>query len=249
VTKAGDLAEQALRLRYAILGAELLEVGIDADCAPVGDLITDRTHPFLRNRCYGSDPATVARLGRAVADGLLSAGVMPVMKHLPGHGRSEVDTHHDLPTVTASRPEVIAHDFAPFKAWADLPMAMTAHLVFTAWDADRPATQSPAMIQAIRHDIGFDGLLMTDDLNMQALKGDLASRTRASMDAGCDIALHCKGDLGEMQAVAAEAGQLTPAARLRAQRVLAHRPKATVDIRQAERDLCAIMPDAFHGPN
>lgn len=248
VTAAGDRAAQALRLRYAIMGAELLDVGIDADCAPVGDLITDKTHPFLKNRCYGSDPATVAALGLAVAEGLLSAGVMPVMKHLPGHGRSEVDTHHELPTVTAPRSEVVAHDFAPFRAWAGLPMAMTAHLVFTAWDDQRPATQSPAMIQAIRDEIGFDGLLMTDDLNMQALAGDLGQRTRASMDAGCDIALHCKGVLSEMQAVAAEAGEMTPAARARAETVIANRPKATVDIRQAERDLRAIMPDAFHGP-
>ncbi|NBZ87613.1 glycoside hydrolase family 3 protein [Stagnihabitans tardus] len=249
VTAAGPRAEEALRLRYAILGAELLDVGIDADCAPVGDLITGKTHPFLKNRCYGSDPATVARLGRAVADGLLMAGVMPVMKHLPGHGRSEVDTHHELPTVTASREEVNAHDFAPFRAWRDLPMAMTAHLVFTAWDGERPATQSPAMIRAIREEIGFQGLLMTDDLNMQALKGDLGQRTRASIDAGVDIALHCKGVLAEMQAVAHEAGEMTAQARARAEKVIANRPKASVDIRQAERDLRAIMPDAFHGPN
>jgi len=248
VAAAGGQAEEALRLRYAILGAELRAVGIDADCAPVGDLITAKTHPFLKNRCYGSDPAEVARLGRAVAQGLMEAGVWPVMKHLPGHGRSEVDTHHDLPTVTASRAEVVAHDFAPFKAWADLPMAMTAHLVFTAWDAERPATQSPAMVQAIRDEIGFQGLLMTDDLNMQALKGDLGQRTRASMDAGVDIALHCKGDLAEMQAVARAAGEMTPQARVRATQVITKRPKASIDIRQAESDLRAIMPDAFHGP-
>lgn len=240
--------EAALRLRYAIIGAELRAVGIDADCAPVGDLITEATHPFLKNRCYGSDPAEVSRLGLAVAEGLMLGGCLPVMKHLPGHGRSTVDTHHELPTVTAPREEVIAHDFAPFRAWADLPMAMTAHLVFTAWDADHPATQSPAMIRAIRQEIGFDGLLMTDDLNMQALKGDLGQRTRASMAAGCDIALHCKGDLAEMQAVAAEAGEMTPDARARAERVIAARPKASVDIAAFEAKLLAMMPDAFHGP-
>ncbi len=238
--------EAALRLRYAIIGAELREVGIDADCAPVGDLITPETHPFLKNRCYGADPAEVARLGRAVAEGLMAGGCLPVMKHLPGHGRSAVDTHHDLPTVTAPRAEVIAHDFAPFRAWRDLPMAMTAHLVFTAWDAEHPATQSPAMIRAIREEIGFDGLLMTDDLNMQALKGTLASRTRASMAAGCDIALHCKGDLAEMQSVAAEAGRLTPAAAARAARVI--RPAVPLDIHAAAAELSAMMPGAFHGP-
>lgn len=239
--------ETALRLRYALIAAELRAVGINADCAPVGDLITPATHPFLKNRCYGSDPATVARLGRAVAEGLMQGGCWPVMKHLPGHGRSELDTHLALPTVTAPRAEVVAHDFAPFKAWADLPMAMTAHLVFTAWD-DKPATQSPAMIRAIREEIGFDGLLMSDDLNMQALAGTLAERTRASMQAGCDIALHCKGVLSEMQAVAAEAGAMTPAARARAARVMDARPQVSIDIAAAEGELLAMMPGAFHGP-
>lgn len=248
VQAAGDRAAEALHLRYAIIAAELRDVGIDADCAPVGDLILEGTHPFLKNRCYGSDPAEVARLGRAVADGLVAGGCWPVMKHLPGHGRSEVDTHHDLPTVTASRAEVIAHDFVPFRAWADLPMAMTAHLVFTAWDDQAPATQSPAMVRAIRDEIGFQGLLMTDDLNMQALKGTLGQRTAAAIAAGVDIALHCKGDLAEMQAVAQAAGAMTEAALARAAAVLATRPAPMVDIRQAEDQLRAIMPDAFHGP-
>ena len=247
VAAAGPHAARAMKLRYQIIAHELRAVGIDSDCAPVGDLITDLTHPFLKNRCYGADPATVFTIARAVADGLLLGGVLPVVKHMPGHGRSQLDTHLDLPRVDATRAELAAHDFAPFKALRDLPMAMTAHLVFTAYD-DRPATQSPAMIKAIREEIGFDGLLMTDDLNMQALRGDLASRTAASMAAGCDLALHCKGDLAGMQAVALNAGHMTPATLLRAERALAWRKTpADVDIAALEAELAAIMPDTTHG--
>ena len=134
-------------------------------------------------------------MARAVADGYLAGGVLPVVKHMPGHGLSQMDTHLDLPTVRVGRETLAAIDFAPFRALNDLPMAMTAHIIFADYD-DRPATQSPAMIQVIRDDIGFQGLLMTDDLNMEALQGTLTSRTAASMAAGCDIALHCKGDHG-----------------------------------------------------
>lgn len=249
VAAAGSNAARAMRLRYNIMACELREVGIDANCAPVCDLITNLTHPFLKNRCYGADVAAVFVIARAVADGLLAGGVLPVMKHMPGHGRSHLDTHHDLPTVDASRADLNAHDFAPFKALNDLPMAMTAHLVFTAYDT-LPATQSPAMIRAIRDEIGFHGLLMTDDLNMQALKGDLASRTAASMAAGCDLALHCKGDLAEMQAVAAKAGEMSQATLQRLAAALTWRhPPSTVDIAALEAELASIMPDASHGPS
>ncbi len=249
VAAAGLNAARAMELRYHIIARELRAVGIDADCAPVGDLITDKTHPFLKNRCYGPDAAEVSRIARAVADGLLAGGCLPVMKHMPGHGRSYVDTHHDLPIVEASRAELAAHDFAPFKALNDLPMAMTAHLVFTAYD-NLPATQSPALIRAMREEIGFGGVLMTDDLNMQALKGDLASRTAASMAAGCDLALHCKGDLAEMQAVASTAGEMSDATlqRLAAALTWRHAP-SDVDIAGLEAELARIMPDARYGPN
>ncbi|WP_374643922.1 beta-N-acetylhexosaminidase [Tabrizicola sp.] len=235
VLAAGSLeaAARQMRRRMAVIGAELRAVGIDADCAPVGDVARPDTHPFLRNRCYGTDPETVARIGRAVADGLLEAGVLPVMKHLPGHGLSHLDTHLDLPTVDASLEELRAVDFAPFRALNDLPMAMTAHLVFAALDPGRPATQSPVMIDLIRKEIGFQGLLMTDDLNMQALQGTLAERTARSIAAGCDIALHCKGDLAEMQAVAAAAGEMTDAATSRARAVIAARPSAGVSLAAA----------------
>ena len=244
VLAAGEAAAQAMALRYRIIARELRAVGIDANCAPVADLVTQSTHPFLKNRCYGTDPALVSRIALAVAQAHLAEGVLPVVKHLPGHGRSELDTHLALPTVNASREELFAQDFAPFRALAHLPMAMTGHLVFSAYDS-LPATQSPEMIRVIRQEIGFSGLLMTDDLNMQALAGDLASRTALSLKAGCDLALHCKGDLAEMQAVAAAAGEMGAATRARAERAVAARklPEA-VDIAELRADLSALMGKA-----
>jgi beta-N-acetylhexosaminidase len=239
VARAGSpvAAARAMRLRMAVIGAELRAVGIDANCAPVADVARPETHPFLRNRCYGTDPDTVALIARAVADGLMEGGVLPVMKHLPGHGLSHLDTHLDLPTVAASLEKLRTVDFAPFRALADLPMAMTAHLVFAALDPGLPATQSPKMIDLIRYEIGFQGLLMSDDLNMQALAGTLADRTTRSIAAGCDIALHCKGDLAEMQMVAAAAGDMTEAAKARARAVIAARPVAGVDLASARQAL------------
>ncbi|MBA3911319.1 MAG: beta-hexosaminidase [Rhodobacter sp.] len=232
VARAGSpkAAAREMRLRAQVIAAELAAVGIDANCAPVADVAFPDTHPVLRNRCYGSDPATVTTIARAVADGLLAGGVLPVIKHMPGHGRSHLDTHLDLPTVTASLEDLRAVDFAPFRALNDLPMAMTAHLVFAALDPGRPATQSPTMIRLIRDEIGFRGLLMTDDLNMEALSGTLADRTARSMAAGVDIALHCKGDLGEMQAVAGAAGRMTDAAQARGRAALALRRPVAADI-------------------
>ncbi len=247
VQAAGPHAAAAMFLRYRLIARELLSVGIDANCAPVGDLITPNTHPFLKNRCYGADPEQVSAIARAVANGHLVEGVLPVVKHMPGHGRSEVDTHHDLPTVTATRDALAKADFAPFRALSDLPMAMTGHLVFSAYD-DLPATQSHAMIDVIRNDIGFGGLLMTDDLNMQALSGALAERTVRSMAAGCDLALHCKGDMAEMLSVAGAAGDMTPATQTRATAALAaRRTPEPVDIADLQRDLSAMMADQTHG--
>ncbi len=249
VTAAGQNAERALSLLYQIIARELAAVGIDANCAPVADLITDATHPFLKNRCYGSDPHQVSALARAVAQGLLDGGCLPVVKHMPGHGRSAIDTHHALPSVDASRQALETSDFATFKALNDLPMAMTAHLVFTAYDT-LPATQSKVMVDVIRSQIGFGGLLMTDDLNMQALSGNLAERTAAAMAAGCDLALHCNGDLAEMQQVASAAGDMRDVTRHRAQAALAWRkPVAAVDIAGLEAELASVMRDAPHGPN
>lgn len=249
VQAAGTHAPRAMELRYHLIARELREVGIDADCAPVGDLVTPETHPFLKNRCYGSDPAEVSAIARAVADGLLAGGCLPVMKHMPGHGRSHLDTHLALPRVTASREDLAAQDFAPFRALNDLPLAMTGHLVFAAYD-ERPATQSEAMVKVIRDEIGFAGLLMTDDLNMEALQGTLASRTAASIAAGCDIALHCKGDLAEMQSVAGAAGEMSAATLQRVAAALAcrHAP-SDVDTAALEAELGRLMPDVAHGPS
>jgi beta-N-acetylhexosaminidase len=237
VARAGAKAARVMKARAMVIGAELMSVGIDANCAPVADVARDATHPFLRNRCYGSDADTVTQIARAVADGFLAAGVQPVIKHMPGHGLSHVDTHHDLPTVDVAPDDLARIDFAPFRALADLPMAMTAHLVFSQIDPDLPATQSPRMIDVIRNEIGFNGLLMTDDLNMQALKGSLADRTRASLAAGVDIALHCSGEQAEMVEVATAAGEMALAARVRAEAVIAARPRSRVTVDQALLDL------------
>ena len=248
VLNAGPHAVRAMALRSMIVAAELHAVGIDANCAPVGDIATDATHPFLRNRCYGTDAETVTYIARAVADAHLAMGVLPVIKHLPGHGRAHTDSHHDLPTVTAGLDTLTATDFAPFHALNDLPMAMTAHIVFSAIDAERPATQSPAMIKIIRDVIGFEGLLMTDDLNMNALAGDLGDRTARSIAAGCDVALHCKGDLDQMIAVAAAAGEMTTAAHLRASAALARRTTPLdVDIAALQAEFSHLMGQGVHG--
>lgn len=247
VQAAGPDAAAALSLTYRLISVELRALGIDGNCAPCADVITPATHPFLRNRCYSDDPARVAELARAVADAHLAAGVLPVVKHLPGHGRSAVDTHLDLPTVTADRATLTATDFAPFRALADLPLAMTAHLVFTAWDSTRPATQSPEMIRVIRDEIGFSGLLMTDDLNMRALSGTLSQRAARSIEAGCDIALHCNGEMAEMQAVAAAAGDMTAAAQARAAAALARRIAApALDVAAWQAELASLLPGLFH---
>jgi beta-N-acetylhexosaminidase len=237
-----DQRLDAMILRTQLISAELRAVGIDANCAPVADIATDDTHPFLRNRCYGTNAAQVADLALAVAQTHLACGVLPVAKHLPGHGRANADTHLHLPRVSAPLEELIATDFAPFAALRHCPMAMTAHIIFDALDPDHPATQSAAAIAAIRQIIGFDGLLMTDDLNMQALSGDLATRTQAAMAAGCDIALHCNGDLAQMQAVAGRAGCLTEQAQRRAAAALAQRAAPNnVDIAALEAAFSTLM--------
>ena len=246
VARASDPA-RAMWIRSRLIAHELRGVGIDSNCAPCADIAGSLTHPFLKNRCYGESADQVTPMARAVADGLLAGGVLPVMKHLPGHGRATADTHHDLPTVDTAAEALVRTDFAPFRALADLPMAMTAHIIFSAYDS-LPATQSPAMIRVIREVIGYDGLLMTDDLNMQALQGTLAERTRASMAAGCDIALHCKGDMAEMQAVAGECGDQSLDTRARAQAALDQRKTPSpVDIDALEAEFRALMSGNGNG--
>lgn len=230
---------RAMHLRFTLIAAELRAVGIDANCAPLADVATEATHSFLRNRCYGTDPDQVAALARVAADAHLAQGVLPVMKHLPGHGRAVADSHRDLPRVTEGRAD-LERDFAPFRALSDLPMAMTAHIVFSAIDS-RPATCSPPMIDLIRRDIGFDGLLMTDDIEMEALSGAVAERSRSALDAGCDVVLHCNGPMSARIAVADAAGTLTTDAQRRADAALALRavpvPVDTAALRAELADL------------
>lgn len=245
VGQAGAEAERAMFLRYRIIAEELRACGVDANCAPLVDVAEAGTHPFLRDRCYGEEAGAVARLGRAVAEGLLAGGVYPVLKHIPGHGRARADSHLDLPRVTVARDE-LERDFAPFRALNDLSMGMTAHLVYEAID-DRPATISRVMMQIIREEIGFAGLVMTDDISMQALSGTLAERSRASVKAGCDVVLHCNGDFDEMVEVIAAAGSLEGVALSRAEAVLGARPEAVpVDIPALCAELEALLSGQGH---
>lgn len=236
-----DRAQDPIRaqwVRNRLIAAELHDVGIDANCAPLADIAQDATHPVLQNRLYGRDVETVIAAARACADAHLAGGVLPVLKHIPGHGRATMDSHLQLPRVNASRTELAARDFAPFKALNDLPLAMSAHIVFSDIDPDAPATISPDMIKLIREDICFDGLLMTDDLSMEALSGTVAERSGAAIRAGCDVILHCNGERTEMQAVAIAAGAMSPQATARANRALAMRKTpAKIDIAALEAEL------------
>ena len=247
VARTGVDAPRAMFLMYRLIAAELHSVGIDSNCAPMVDVAGAVTHDFLRNRCYSSDPDRVADVGRAVANGLLEGGVLPVVKHMPGHGRAQVDSHHDLPKVSAMPADLTATDFAPFRALNDLPLGMTAHIVYDALDP-HPATCSPRMMQLIREEIGFDGLIMTDDISMQALGGDPVASTRAALAAGCDLALYCNAPLAQRIAVAEAAGPLTRAAEDRAARALAWRqPPQDVDIPALEAEFDALLGGAGHG--
>lgn len=199
-------AETAARLGARLVADDLRSIGITADCAPVLDVRAPGSHEVIGDRAFGTDPDTVVRLGRAFAEGLMAGGVLPVVKHMPGHGRAAVDSHHALPVVTADRATLGHVDFEPFRRLADLPAAMTAHLVYTALDPDRPATTSRRIVdEIIRGVLGFDGLLLTDDLSMNALSGSLGERAAAARESGCDILLHCNGVAEEARAVAAEA--------------------------------------------
>lgn len=204
------VAQDAAFLAARLLADDLKALGINTDCAPVLDVPVTNAHDIIGDRAYGSEPQQVAALGRAVAEGFMAGGVLPVIKHIPGHGRATEDSHLRLPVVSEPQSVLAATDFAPFKALSDMPAAMTAHVVFTAIDEAEPASTSRRVTQGvIRGDIGFDGLLMSDDLGMKALSGSFATRTRAVLAAGSDLALHCSGVLSEMEEVAAEAPRLS----------------------------------------
>ncbi|EFO29760.1 beta-hexosaminidase [Roseibium sp. TrichSKD4] len=202
-------ARDAAKLGSRLIAHELRGVGITVDCLPCLDVSFPETVDAIGDRSLSADPNVVADLGRSVADGLLEGGVLPVAKHIPGHGRAQVDSHLDLPHIAASAGELAEVDFKPFLALADLPFGMTAHLLYQDLDHDTPATQSQKIIQdVIRKTIGFDGCLLSDDISMKALGGDMLDRARKTFAAGCDIVLHCNGEMQEMQTVAAAAPKL-----------------------------------------
>lgn len=241
VRAAGENAPRAMYLRYRLIAAELNALGIDSNCAPMVDVAGEATHEFLKNRCYGTDPEQVSALGRAAADGMLAGGVLPVLKHIPGHGAATADSHFELPVVSDDLATLTARDFAPFAALNDLPLGMTAHLVYSALD-DRAATLSAKVMDLIREQIGFDGLIMTDDISMKALSGSLGDLSRAAIAAGCDVILHCNGTLAERMEVAKAAGRMSDAAQTRAQRALAaRRAPDALDIPAAEAELSALL--------
>ena len=232
------------RLGARLIAEDLRQIGINVDCAPVLDVPTKGAHDIIGDRAYGQTVEGIAALGRAFAEGLIAGGVLPVIKHIPGHGRATADSHLDLPVVETPRDELEA-DFEPFRMLSDMPMAMTAHVVYSAIDAKRPATTSPAAIRLIREDLGFSGLIMSDDLSMKALKGDFASRARRSLAVGCDVVLHCNGDMAEMTAVARGIKSLKGAAARRAAAVLARLPKTPepLDEAEARARFAAAFPD------
>ncbi len=235
----------AARLGARLIAEDLLSVGITVDCLPVADVPVKGADAVIGDRAYGDTPQKVSALAEAAAQGLADGGVLPVLKHIPGHGRATADSHAALPVVNTGRAELEVSDFAAFRPLAGLPLAMTAHVVFTAIDPVSPATTSAKMIQnVIREWIGFQGLLMSDDISMGALSGSLRERTRAALAAGCDVTLHCNGKLAEMREVAAESPVLAGEAARRAEAALAarHAPEA-IDIPAAREKFAALMAE------
>src|SRR4030088_2942746 len=236
----------AARLSARLMAADLTELGVTVDCLPLADVPVAGADAVIGNRAYGTEPDKVAAIARAVAEGLEQGGVLPVLKHIPGHGRATADTHFRLPQVDTSKAELERTDFAAFQPLADLLMPMTAHVVFSALDPAQPATTSATIIQqVIRRKIGFQGLLMSDDVSMNALAGSIAERTRAMFAAGCDVVLHCNGKLEEMRQVAGETPELSGKALERARRALASRraPQA-FDRLAARAELDALIDRA-----
>jgi beta-N-acetylhexosaminidase len=239
----------AARLSARLIAADLIDLGVTVDCLPLADVPVAGADAVIGARAYGTEPGKVAAIARAVTEGLEQGGVLPVLKHIPGHGRATADTHFKLPVVDTPKAELERTDFAAFQPLADLPMAMTAHVVFSALDPAQPATTSATIIeQVIRGSIGFQGLLMSDDVSMNALAGSIAERTRAIVSAGCDMVLHCNGDLDEMREVAREAPVLSGKALARAKRALASRkPPQPLDRAAARAELDELIGRAGVG--
>lgn len=214
-------AIEAARSNAEAIALVLGEVGVNVDCLPVLDVRVPDTHSAIGDRALGNDPMRVGALGRAILDGLAAGGVIGVVKHMPGQGRAVVDTHHELPHVHATEAE-LDQDLAPFRSLNKAAMGMTGHVVYEVWDAHRPSTMSPVIIEdIIRGKIGFDGLLMSDDLDMNALSGDVPTRAADCVTAGCDIALNCWGRFDEMVAIAEKLPEITDVAKARLDRAMA----------------------------
>ena len=242
-----ERAREATYLNARLIAHDLSSLGINVDCLPVLDVPAPGAHDIIGDRAFAADPATVIDLGRSQIQGLIEGGVLPIMKHIPGHGRSVADSHLSLPRVAASAEELSAGDFVTFRSLNTCPIAMTAHLVYDSIDPQRPATTSPKVIRdVIRGEIGFDGLLMSDDLSMKALDGSLGSRAKNAFFAGCDLVLHCNGDMDEMKDVASETQELDGQALKRSDAALAHlvRPEPGFDPDAAEARLAGLLGDA-----
>jgi beta-N-acetylhexosaminidase len=239
-------AEEAAWLGARLIADDLARLGISVDCLPVLDLPVAGADPVIGDRAYGDEPNRVARLARAVCDGLLVGGVVPILKHIPGHGRARVDSHYASPMVGTGQDELSVTDFAPFRALAAMPWAMTAHIVYRAIDPAAPGTFSRAVIgEIIRGEIGFDGVLISDDLSMRALGGRLGERVQRALAAGCDLVLHCNGDRAEMEEVVAAAAPMTSEAAARLMRGEAmRRPPGKFDREEAERRFEALLAGA-----
>ncbi len=214
-------AKEALYLITRLIAEDLKELGISVDCLPVVDVPQPDADDIIGDRAYSTDTTTVAKLARCAATALLDGGVLPVIKHIPGHGRATADSHKELPTVKTDAKTLQQVDFAPFRELSDLPLAMTAHVTYEAYDTANPATLSPAVVKGvIRKHMAYDGLIMTDDLSMKALAGTFEERTAQAFAAGCDVALHCNGDMAEMRAVASQTPVLEAKSLIRAQAAL-----------------------------
>ncbi len=238
-----DMSLAAARLGARLIAEDLAALGIDVDCLPIADVPVAGADPVVGDRAYGTEPAKVAAIAGAIAQGLGEGGVRPVLKHIPGHGRATADSHARLPVVNADRAVLEATDFAAFRPLATLPIAMTAHVVFTAIDPVAPASVSAIIVRdVIRDSIGFKGLLMSDDISMGALSGSLGERTRAAIAAGCDMVLHCNGEMPEMLAVAAETPRLAGEAAQRAAAALASGKKAApIDLAAGRAEFHKLM--------
>jgi beta-N-acetylhexosaminidase len=242
------LAERASHLSARLIADDLQRLGITVDCMPVLDLPAEDADPVIGDRAYGSDPDRVARLARAVCEGLLDGAVLPVIKHIPGHGRARVDSHEACPQVETAFDELSRTDFAPFRTLAKMPWAMTAHIVYSAVDAAAPATLSRRVVrEIIRDEIGFDGVLVTDDLSMRALGGTIGEKAQRALTAGCDLVLHCNGNEREMEQVGAACGPVSDATARRLARAEATRCRSQADgfdRTEAEAHFDALMARA-----